>query len=116
MTQIGQNIKVIRELKNLTQEYVAERLDMPVGNYSKIENGKTDITLSKLEKIAEVLQVDYQQILSLNPTQFFNNCITNGYNGINNHNMYASVKDKEIEAKNEQIKSLTLLLEKALKS
>jgi transcriptional regulator with XRE-family HTH domain len=70
MLATGQNIRAIRELKNYTQDYVAAHLNMSVSNYSNIENGKTDITLSRLQLIATVLQVEYIQILSFNRTQF----------------------------------------------
>ena len=65
----GQNIKTIREIKNFTQDYVATQLNMSVPNYSNIETGKTDVTLTRLEQIAKVLQIDYQQILTLDREQ-----------------------------------------------
>jgi len=41
---IGQKIKKLRELKNLTQEYMAEQLGMKnQSSYSKLESGETDI-------------------------------------------------------------------------
>jgi len=118
MISIGRNIKVLRELKNLTQEYMAKQLDMSVSNYSYIENGKTNITFSKLEKIANVLEVDYQQILNLNPTQIFNNNGTyNGtYNGDTTQHIYANEElVKQLQIKDEQIARLTTMLEKAMK-
>ncbi|HTQ27787.1 MAG TPA: helix-turn-helix transcriptional regulator [Puia sp.] len=69
MLQAGQNIRTIRELKNFTQDYVASKLRMSIPNYSNIENGKTDVTLTRLQQIAAVLQIDYRQILNLNPAQ-----------------------------------------------
>lgn len=36
---IGYKIKSIRELKNLTQEYMAEKLDISQAAYSKLEKG-----------------------------------------------------------------------------
>lgn len=35
--EITRNIKIIREMKNYTQEYVAERLGMTQAGYCKIE-------------------------------------------------------------------------------
>ncbi|MDR0802540.1 MAG: helix-turn-helix domain-containing protein, partial [Fluviicola sp.] len=34
---VGQKIKKLRELKNFTQEYMANRLEMTQPSYSKIE-------------------------------------------------------------------------------
>ena len=41
---IGNKIKNIRELKNLTQEYLAEKLDISQAAYSKMEKGDTKIS------------------------------------------------------------------------
>ncbi|MEC4114616.1 helix-turn-helix transcriptional regulator [Myroides pelagicus] len=38
----------MRELKNLTQEYVAEKLGMTQAGYSKIESGATKLSYSKI--------------------------------------------------------------------
>lgn len=69
MLQAAQNIKIIRELKNLTQEYVSSQLNLSIPSYSNIETGKTDLTITRLQQIAKVLEIDYQQILQLDPSQ-----------------------------------------------
>lgn len=60
---VKENIKNIRELKNYTQEYMAERLNISQAAYSKIEKGKTEITLLKLEEIASVFEITIEDIL-----------------------------------------------------
>ncbi|MDT8413654.1 MAG: helix-turn-helix transcriptional regulator [Vicingaceae bacterium] len=81
---IGDNIKKLRELKNYTQAYMAERLHMSVPGYSKIENDKTDITISKINAIAEILEADLATILNFDPKNIFNqnvkSSIVTGYN------------------------------------
>ncbi|MFI5154025.1 MAG: helix-turn-helix domain-containing protein [Chitinophagales bacterium] len=72
MLQAAQNIKIIRELKNLTQEFVSSQLNLSVPSYSNIETGKTELTITRLQQIAKVLQIDYQQILQLDPSQMLN--------------------------------------------
>lgn len=52
---ISANIKKYRELKGLTREVVASELEMSVSGYSKIERGEIDLTITKLQKISEVL-------------------------------------------------------------
>lgn len=70
--QISFNIKKFRELKNFTREYIATELDMSVSGYSKIERGEIDLTLSKLQKIAEILNVSPSEILNFDVTNIFN--------------------------------------------
>lgn len=81
---IGNNIKKLRELKNYTQAYMAEKLNMSVPGYSKIENDKTDITISKINAIAEVLEADLATILNFDPKNVFNqnvhSSVVTGYN------------------------------------
>lgn len=82
---IGKNIKKLRELKNYTQGYMAEQLDMSIPGYSKIENDKTDITLSKITAIAEILETDLSTILNFDAKNVFHQCnnqnsVITGYN------------------------------------
>lgn len=68
---VYKNIKRIRELKNLTREYVADELKMSTSGYGKIERGEVDLTVSKLKKIAEVLDVSIEFIFRFDVTIFF---------------------------------------------
>lgn len=70
--QVGQKIKKLRELKNFTQEYMAGLLDMTQSSYSKIETGETDISYSKLEKIAAALEIRTEDIITFNEHMVFN--------------------------------------------
>lgn len=66
------NIRKIRELKNLTREYVAEEVKMSMSGYGKIERGEVDLTVSKLIKISKVLDVSIEFIFKFDTTIFFN--------------------------------------------
>lgn len=74
-TSIKNKIKSIRELKSYTQEYMAEQLGITQAGYSKIEKGQTILSYVKLIKIAKILEVsvediisfDHEKILKLNP-------------------------------------------------
>ena len=65
------NIRKIRELKNLTREYVADEVEMSMSGYGKIERGEVDLTISKLVKIAKVLNVDIDFIFKFDVKIFF---------------------------------------------
>lgn len=69
---IGENIKKFRELKNMTRDEMADALSITVGAYGKIERNETDITVSRLQRIAEILQVDLAQILNFDVSHIFN--------------------------------------------
>ncbi|REH01878.1 helix-turn-helix domain-containing protein [Flavobacterium aquicola] len=69
---VYQNIKKIRELKNLTREFVAAELKMSASGYGKIERGDVDLTVSKLIEISKVLQVSTEFIFKFDVSIFFN--------------------------------------------
>ena len=69
--EIGHSIKKMRELKNYTQSYMAEKLDMSNSGYSKIENNKTELTLNKIMAIAEILETDIASILNFDAKNIF---------------------------------------------
>lgn len=82
MNIVGEKIKKIRELRNFTQDYMANRLEMTQAGYSKIERGQTDLSMSKLDEIAKVLEVPVEDIITFDQQKFFNSF--NNVEGNNN--------------------------------
>jgi transcriptional regulator with XRE-family HTH domain len=60
---IGYNIKKLREEKGLKQSTLASQLSVSVQTLSAIENGKKDLKLSQVEKIASCLNVSIVDLL-----------------------------------------------------
>ena len=60
---IGDIIKRVREAKNLTQKEVIMAIDMGAAMYSRIESGKTEPSLTTLEKIAKALGVSLVELI-----------------------------------------------------
>ena len=56
-------IKEIRENKNLSQDKLVERTGIPKRTYVNYENGKSDIPFSKLQNIANALNVRVQDFI-----------------------------------------------------
>lgn len=80
-------IKQIRELKNVSQEFVATQLGLSIRAYSKIETGETQLTINRLNKISKALGIDPIEVLGFDDKQVFNNCKQDGYIGINHINL-----------------------------
>ena len=73
--KIGDNIREIREVeKNFKRSYVAERLNMSTRAYANIENNRTDLSMKKLEQIAEIFECSPQYILTYKSStkEFYN--------------------------------------------
>lgn len=55
--KFGQRVRIIRQKRNLSQEELAEKIDIAVNNMGKIERGESFVTAVTLEKLASVLDV-----------------------------------------------------------
>ena len=60
---IGERIKIKRRSKKITQEKLAELLDVTVGYVGQLERGITKINLDRLSEIADVLDTDITVLL-----------------------------------------------------
>lgn len=63
MNMYVERIAQYRKSKGLTQKQMADKLGIAQVNYGKIENGKTELTLSKLAKISNILDVNIITLL-----------------------------------------------------
>ena len=107
-------IKQIRELKNLTQEYVSSQLGLSVRAYSKIESGETQLTINRLKEISSILKIDPIEILGFNVKSIFN--IHHNSDVNSNYNNYPDKLiqqyEETIQSLKEQIALMKLLMEK----
>jgi transcriptional regulator with XRE-family HTH domain len=99
----------MRVLKEWSQEETANRLNLAVSSYAKIERGESDISLSRLAHIAEVMETNLEQLLQLNSRNVLNvleNCINHGK--LQGNNIFLT----ETECAHELEKSQLLLTER----
>jgi transcriptional regulator with XRE-family HTH domain len=103
---IGQKIRKLRELKNLTQSHMAQQLGLTQSSYSKLELGESEVPYSRLERIADVMGLKPEDIVSFNEQMVFN--IMNNPNGGNVFsNVYQkALTDNERKLYDEQIFNL----------
>lgn len=66
---ISKNIKRIREIKNLSQKEICADSGVPQGQYSRIENGKVEPSVSTLEKLAKVFNISISDFFNSNDFQ-----------------------------------------------
>ncbi|MES2330372.1 MAG: helix-turn-helix transcriptional regulator [Bacteroidota bacterium] len=70
--RIARNIRLIRELRNFDQRYVAAELGIARTTLSTWENGLTEVKIENLIKLAAVLGLDnYRQIIDFDPEALF---------------------------------------------
>ena len=68
---LGDKIKKIRDLKGMTQEDIASKLNISSQAYSKIERNETKIDDKRLEQIANALDVPAESIQKFDESNFF---------------------------------------------
>ena len=129
---IHEKIRLLRQVKGLTQEEVAERLNLSVNGYGKIERGNCDINLHRLEQLAEVFGVEPIELLGTVDRNVFNYSCTNNmsthmetqnntnystlehselHSEIEKQQLIIQLKDKEIELRDEKIRHLADIIE-----
>lgn len=57
------NIRQLREQLEMTQEQMAEKMHLTKNGYAKIERGETALTVARLEQIANIFNVDMNELL-----------------------------------------------------
>ena len=116
---VRQKIAALRSNKGYTFENMAHELNITPSAYSKIETGKTKLSMSRLFDIAEIFKEPVSSFLETEGT-VFNQCHNND-NSTNNQyqqkieNFYQENKEvyeKLIASKDEQIAFLKELLGK----
>lgn len=102
-SSIGERIRILRQIKSLSQENMANELDISVAAYSNIERDVTDITVSRLLLIAEILGVKASDIIDLEPNQIMSDSDRNDY------------KSKSTRTENSEINELRDMVNKLSK-
>lgn len=64
MQKIGHTIKKLRQSSNWKQREMAEKLNISIPAYSKIEMGATDINIKRLKQLATIFNVNPSDILA----------------------------------------------------
>lgn len=63
MNNVGKNIRRLRQKKGWTLVQIAEKVQVSVPAFSKIETGPTDINMSRLKQLANIFDVSILDIL-----------------------------------------------------
>lgn len=98
--KVHEKIRFLRESRKLSQEDMANKLNMSVSGYSKIERGESKTTVDKLKQIAEVFELDdVLELIALGERYILIN--ENGNSNIHNGNYIIS--ESQLVAENEKL-------------
>lgn len=68
-------IRILREVNNYTQEYVAFYLDISHNTYSLLEKGKGQLTISRVNKLAKLYNIDLCNLIKISENDLMENSI-----------------------------------------
>jgi len=98
---VNEKIRLIREAKDLTQEQMAEKLGVSQSAYGDIERGDNDPKLSKLQKIADIFEMQLSELVDLSEKGTLN--INFNKQGKNNIYITSSLTEKEMALKDKEL-------------
>lgn len=108
---VHDKIRTMRQINQWTQEDMADKLNISVNGYAKLENGKTKLNLEKLQKIAQIFNIDLIELISSKEHTFIGLIGDNNYNSSN----YLGTNE-ELSQENEKLKLVILHKEELLQS
>ena len=94
-------IRMMRELRQLSQEDMAEKMNMSPSGYAKIERGETRLQYDKLVQIAQIFNVSLSDLVDNDKGVIFfmnkngNNTSANYYSG--DHSIMFEIKKIKLQ-------------------
>jgi len=115
--KLAVKLRMLREMNNYTQEYVAQVLDISPNTYSLLEKGQSAITINRMEKLADLYQLDLGDLLRLSDQNIFHHIThSNGIcsENVNIHNTGLAEEERKLyketiarlEAQNDKLMAL----------
>jgi transcriptional regulator with XRE-family HTH domain len=75
--KFSKKLKILREVNNYTQEYVARVLDISQNAYSLLEKGTTKITLDRIEVLATLYSTTPAELVNVSENIYNGNSVAN---------------------------------------
>jgi len=109
MERIGTRTKRFREIKNLTQEHLAEKLGISQNSYSRLESETVKISTDRLKEITQILDVPAEYLMNTDaPVYNFSNNASIKYAG-----QIENIYDDQKELLHKTIEILEIQLKEA---
>lgn len=93
---LGDNIRIIREARGYSQDYVASKLEITQQSYSNIEKHPEKSTIKRLKEVAGILQVNFVTLLGEDETYIQQNFSQQGGNAATQMNVVSNKAENDI--------------------
>jgi transcriptional regulator with XRE-family HTH domain len=114
-TKIGNRIRLFRERKGFSQEYMADKLHISRSAYSRIETGETNNWISQIENLCNESDIKPEEIFAsdgLVQNNSDNSSAVQNHTQHDTHITVNNVSDKLIQLYEEKIKWLEMEIER----
>ena len=103
--KILKKIRETRKTKGLSHENMAHELNMSSSAYNKLERSETTLSLERLLKIKEILELPFSDLFEINNGDVYNQDLKDSSIG-SVKNLYHDTNDKFIVSLQDEIKFL----------
>jgi len=102
---LGNKIKILREIKGFTQEAIASEIGISQQAFRKIETGECKVDLLRAAKIAKSLNIELEGLINFQPANYLNNCNQSGVINTNNNlpDKFVEQLEKQIDLMNKEL-------------
>ncbi len=69
LKEFGERIRVIRKQKNMTQEVLANYIDVDISQISRLERGILNASISMIKEISIILDIDLKEVFDFEYTK-----------------------------------------------
>lgn len=83
--ELHEKISFLRGLKGWSQEDMAEKMEMSLNGYAKIERGETDVQISRLKKIAGLFGIELTELFNFDGNKVLNLALAYENNSFNTY-------------------------------
>jgi transcriptional regulator with XRE-family HTH domain len=118
MKNIGSKLRTLRKIHGFKQEYVGNQLGLSQTGYSKIEVGEVEVSITHLQKLAELYKTTPEKLLNTEGMMVSIETVNNNDQGIvvnhgpiNHNHDQLNLRLQTLEAKLESV--LILLVKQA---
>ena len=109
------NIAMIRRMRGLTQELVAREIGVSRPKYINIEKGLSELTVSQVEKLKQLLEVDFEDLIGVETGKFdYKKFIREESNALDSE--LVETKEPDGVRNDKKINSLKLFEDKVVRS
>lgn len=64
LQRLGIKLKILRNIKKLSQDDIANKLNIDKSYYSKVERGLTNPTIIYLRNLSQILEIELSELVS----------------------------------------------------